>query len=182
MAASALNPPPIICRTLRREYRLHLRSDASRELFRFIETDPSIEGVALEPFDIVVEETFGFFSMRLPNGVFTEGTSAHCIGVLHGLLLWDTLQSHEGRPMIHGATVIVEGRRLLIVGEKGAGKSTLVLHLLTNVRQATIKPRLASQAWITIRPGDDEVRSAVAATDRATSCSIRHSASGSCCR
>jgi hypothetical protein len=126
-----MNPLPIICRTLRREYRLHFRSEKSRELFRFIETAPSIAGAALEPFDIEVGESFGFFSLRLPNGVFTEGTSAHCIGVLHGLMLWDTLQTHEGRPMIHGATVIVDGRRLLIVGEKGTGKSTLVLHLLT---------------------------------------------------
>src|SRR5207253_2106365 len=50
---------------------------------------------------------------------------------LHELMFWDHLQSHAAWAMIHGATVMVGGKRLLLIGDKGQGKSTLALYLLT---------------------------------------------------
>jgi hypothetical protein len=124
-------PPPLICRTLSSEYRLHVPSDAVRERFSFIETDPDIEGAPLETADIEIVETQGFYRVPLPNGMVAEGTSAHCIDVLHGLMVSDLLKSHSGCPMIHGATVQVGRKRLLVAGGKAAGKSTLALYLLS---------------------------------------------------
>jgi energy-coupling factor transporter ATP-binding protein EcfA2 len=52
--------------------------------------------------------------------------------VLHGLMMSDLLQSHPGHPLIHGATIRIGGKRILVAGGKAAGKSTLALHLLSS--------------------------------------------------
>ena len=121
---------PVICRTLRREYRFVAADPRMRQLLEFLRIDPAIEGRALEVVDIPIESRFGFHSTLMPNGTFTEGTGRHIVGMLHGLLLWDVQQSHPTSPLIHGASVMINGRRLAITGDKGAGKTTLMLSLL----------------------------------------------------
>ena len=123
--------PPILCRTLTTEYRLHLPSDEARERFAFITIDPDMDGMPLEAIDIEIVETQGFYQLSLPNGTVAQGTSAHCIDVLHGLITSDLLKSHSGHPLIHGATIRIGGKRLLVAGSKAAGKSTLALYLLS---------------------------------------------------
>ncbi|MEQ1770378.1 MAG: hypothetical protein ABL879_11115 [Devosia sp.] len=120
---------PLIIRTLRREYRIHLPDDASREACRFVEIKPEIEGFELEPFDIVVERKGGFLRCRLPHGALLEGAASRLISHLHVMMHWDNRQSHGAYPMMHGATMIIGGRRLLIVGGKTNGKTTLSLYL-----------------------------------------------------
>lgn len=122
---------PIICRTLRREYRLFAPDVEARRALDFLRVDPVVEGRELEPVDIDIERRFGFLSAELPNGGRAEGTSRHVLGMLHGLLNWDLAQSHPTSPLIHGASVVVDGRRLAVTGDKGAGKTTLMLSLLT---------------------------------------------------
>lgn len=121
---------PVICRTLRREYRLFAPDDAVRRVLEFLRVDPEVEGGPLEPVDVHIERRHGFLSTVLPNGAVAEGTSRHIVGALHGLIYWDLSQSHPGCPVIHGASVIVNGRRFVITGDKGAGKTTLMLALL----------------------------------------------------
>lgn len=121
---------PIICRTLRREYRLHAPDAAARKSLEFLTIDPEVEGRELEPVDVVLERSHGFLSSQLPNGTLTAGTTRHMVGMLHGLILWDLTQSHPASPLIHGASVVIDGRRMVIMGNKGAGKTTLMLSLL----------------------------------------------------
>ena len=126
-----MSPEPIIMRTLSTEYRLLMPSTLARERFAFLEIDPVIEGLPLEVVDIPIVETQGFYRFELRSGKLVEGTSIHCIDVFHGLLIADLLKSHSGHPTIHAATVDIGGKRLLIAGGKGAGKSTLALYLLS---------------------------------------------------
>lgn len=121
---------PVICRTLRREYRLFAPDAAARRVLEFLRIDPAIDGRPLETVDVPIERRLGFLSARLPNGALAEGTSRHLVGQMHGLLQWDLSQSHPASPLIHGASVIVGGRRFVITGDKGAGKTTLMLALL----------------------------------------------------
>jgi hypothetical protein len=152
---------PVICRTLRREYRFFAPDAASRETLRFIETDPIVEDHSLQPLEVRFERRHGFLSGRLPNGAMAEGTARHVLGMLHGMVGWDVRDSHGASPLIHGATVIVNGKRLVIMGQKGSGKTTLVLsllargyavegdeHLLVNQETVIARPRT-----LRVKPG-----------------------------
>lgn len=121
---------PIICRTLRREYHLWAPDAAAYRAFEFLRIDPEIEGRELENVDVRFERQHGFLSARLPNGALAEGTARHVVGMLHGLISWDLTQSDPTSPLIHGASVVVGGRRFAVTGDKGAGKTTLMLALL----------------------------------------------------
>ncbi len=103
---------------------------AAREALRFIEAAPEIKGVELDAVDIWVERKGGFLVAALPDGEFVEGTSRHVLGKLHGLMHWDLTQSHPASPVIHGATTCIGERRLVVMADKGAGKTTLMLALL----------------------------------------------------
>ena len=120
---------PIIFRTLSREYRLHAPSPEAHEQLRFMEATPDLPEVELEAVDIEVVARDGFLAATLPNGRLIEGTANHLLGALHGLVLRDVVSTEHGAPLLHGATVVIGGRRLLLVGHTGAGKSTLSLHL-----------------------------------------------------
>ncbi|MBL8579971.1 MAG: hypothetical protein JNK47_22430 [Mesorhizobium sp.] len=124
-------PPPILVRTLSSEYRLDVPSKLARDRFAFVRTDPELEDMTLTPIDIEVTESEGFYRMPLPNGPVIEGTSGHCMDVLHGLLISDLLKAYPGYPLIHGATMRIGANRILVAGGKGAGKSTLALYMLS---------------------------------------------------
>jgi hypothetical protein len=120
----------MICRTLRREYRLHAPSAAAREALSFMETRPEIEGPTFDVVDIAIAASHGFLTATLPNGKVAAGTSSHFLSALHELVFWDHLASHGDWPILHGAALLVGGKRLVVVGDKGQGKSTLSAHLL----------------------------------------------------
>lgn len=120
---------PIVCRTLRREYRLHPPSDEVGQLLRFVEAAPELPGLPLEIIDIPVHFRDGFLVADLPAGEVVEGTPNHVLSAMHRIVLVDLIEGERHTPFIHGATVIIGGRRILLVGHKGSGKSTLALHL-----------------------------------------------------
>jgi hypothetical protein len=122
----------VVFRTLKREYRLHLPSAAIAESLRFITAEPELPGLVLEQVDMQVAERHGFLTVRLPSGHLIEGTPGHLLGAMHRLAMADLIEGDPDAPFIHGATVVVEGRRLLLIGHKGCGKSTLALHLALN--------------------------------------------------
>lgn len=120
---------PVICRTLRREYRLHPPTAEIGELLAFVEAEPALPGLSPELVDVPIHFRDGFLVASMPGGESIEGTPSHLIGAMHRVVLTDLVEGDPDAPFIHGATVVVEGRRVLMVGHKGCGKSTFSLHL-----------------------------------------------------
>jgi hypothetical protein len=92
--------------------------------------DPEIVGADLAVVDLTVAPVGGFHSLDVPDAGRIEGTSRHLLGELHRLIMRDVLRSHGNCPIIHGASVVVGGKRFLLIAPKGVGKTTLALHLL----------------------------------------------------
>lgn len=121
---------PIIVRTLRHEFRLHARDRSLRDALRFMEIAPELPDLSLESVDIDIAAKDGFCTTRLPDGRFIEGSPGHLMSVLHKLILTDVMKSEPDATFVHGATVLVDDKHVLLVGHKGCGKTTLTLHLL----------------------------------------------------
>jgi hypothetical protein len=122
--------PPIICRTLRYEFRLHAQTAQLREQLRFMEIAPELPDFSLEPVDIEVVEKDGFCAARLPDGDLIEGSPLHLMANLHDLIYHDIEQGESDAIFVHGATVLIDGKSVLLAGQKGCGKTTLTLHLI----------------------------------------------------
>lgn len=121
---------PVICRTLRREYRLHPPTAEIAAQLAFLEAEPVLPGLSLEPVDVPIQFRDDFLVAPVPGEESIEGTPGHLIGAMHRVVMTDLVEGDPDTPFIHGATVVVEGRRVLMVGHKGCGKSTLSLHLV----------------------------------------------------
>lgn len=95
-----------------------------------MDTRPEIAGVTLEPVDIDVHDEHGFLAASLPNGKSLRGSSMLMLLALQELAFWDHLRSHAAWPLVHGASLAVDGKRILLIGDKGLGKSTLCMQML----------------------------------------------------
>jgi hypothetical protein len=120
---------PVICRTLRREFRLHPPDEAVAGVLAFVAAEPELPGLALAPVDIPIGLRDGFLVASMPDGALIEGSATYLLGMMHRVILNDLVEGDAGTPLLHGATIRVDGKRFLLVGHKGCGKSTLALHL-----------------------------------------------------
>jgi hypothetical protein len=119
----------VVARTLRREFRLHLPTAAIADELCYVAAEPELPELELEIIDIEARLRDGFVVTQLPTSQLVEGTPGHLLSAMHHLVMTDLTDGEPTTPFIHGATVRVEGKRLLLIGHKGAGKSTLSLHL-----------------------------------------------------
>lgn len=100
------------------------------EQLQFLRCQPVIDGAVPEIVDIEIETSGDYHWASLPNGKVPRGTPMRLISALSELMLWDHLASHGQWPMLHGASIVVGGKRMLLLAEKGQGKSTLAVHML----------------------------------------------------
>ena len=117
-------------RTLTREFRLLTDCRQAARTFAYVETRPQISGAVLEPVDLVVERTQGFYRLLLPDAGLVEGTAIHVLDAVHRFIFGHLTQEVPGAPLIHGASARVRDVPVLLIGAKASGKTTLVLHLI----------------------------------------------------
>ncbi len=87
-------------------------------------------GIALAPVDIEIPVVRGLGQLRLPTGVVMEGSAIHIVNKLHQLFAFRLADEIPGAALIHGATFKGRLGRIVLIGEKGSGKTTLSLHML----------------------------------------------------
>ena len=125
--------PEVVCRTLTREYRLVCPNAKVAEALAFVAARPDIVGAELATTSLAVVEEQGFLRLELPGGTRLEGDAEHVMSMLQSLFIREMLNVERGGCLVHCATVVHPSRptaRILVVGESGAGKTTLSLRLL----------------------------------------------------
>lgn len=121
----------VIARSWSRRVAL-LTSDVNVfQALRYLECDPEIAGASQDDVVVSVEPHGSCFRIVQEKVVLSEQRSAKDVTeFLHGHLVLLSLDDFPTTPLIHGASLRREGHRILLVGPKGAGKTTLTLRLI----------------------------------------------------
>lgn len=117
-------------RTLRRRFLLRTDDAAMQDAMRYLECDPEIAGAA--PTDTIVRIDLAQRIYRIfEDDVLRSeqfGTRG-AVEFLLGLIFDASTADAPGTALLHAACLRRNGRRLLLVGAKGNGKTTLTLRL-----------------------------------------------------
>ncbi|HVL72136.1 MAG TPA: hypothetical protein VM434_09645 [Beijerinckiaceae bacterium] len=119
-----------IVRSIAREYRIRTGSPELGSYLAFLEASPEIEGAALTPVEITADPVSDGFLVTLPGRELREASVVAAANRIHQAIFTGIQEEAAGAPLVHGACVVQCGRRMVLVGRKGSGKSTLTLHLL----------------------------------------------------
>jgi hypothetical protein len=120
----------VIVRTLSRELILHTPSEEAFAALSYAGADPVMVGRTLVPIELPVEARGHAYRLRPPGRSPSEGSLDTILnGVFRLLGSWTSEESRD-TPILHAAMVSFEGRRLAFLGDKGFGKTTLMLRLI----------------------------------------------------
>jgi hypothetical protein len=122
---------PIVVRSLTREYRIAASDPDLRNSLVFLDARPEIVGRALTIVTVEARSTPDGFELALPGGRELRKTVPAAWNRIAALIFEGIQEEAPSAPLVHGATLLSpNGERIIVVGPKGAGKSTLTLHLL----------------------------------------------------
>jgi len=122
--------PSVVVRTLTRELSLHANSDKALATLAYIGADPVVANVKFAPVDLTIESFGNFFSVLLPGRPPVEGSIETIVNRLFRLLGEWLVDEARGLPVLHAAIARIEGRRFAFLGDKGFGKTSLMLALI----------------------------------------------------
>jgi hypothetical protein len=121
----------VIARTLSRRIVLRTEEREAFEAMRFLGCDPEIVASPAVELGLSVESFRGRYRVREEGreiGQFLDTRTL--IDDLHARLFAYSLRDRPRSGIIHAALLRRGARRILIAGSKGAGKTTLALHLV----------------------------------------------------
>ncbi len=121
----------MIARTWSRRLTLRTSDPGVFQALRYLECDPEIAGTAAQDITFSVEPYRSYFRIEQDGKVLREQMSAQAVTEsLHAELMILSLADFPAAPIVHAASLRRGGRRLLLVGPKGGGKTVLTLHLI----------------------------------------------------
>jgi hypothetical protein len=101
------------------------------QAIRYLECDPEIAGEPTQNLTISVEPYRSYYRIVEHGEVVREQMSAQGVtDSLHAELTILSLADFPTAPLVHAASLRREGRRILLVGPKGCGKTVLTLRLI----------------------------------------------------
>jgi hypothetical protein len=121
----------VIALTLTRRFRLRTQDRAVFDALRYLECAPDIDGAVLQDVVISIEPFRGRLRIVTDGTVIKEVINAQeATEVLHKYLFAASIGERPSASVLHCACLRRNGRRVLLVGPKEAGKSTLALGLI----------------------------------------------------
>jgi len=122
--------PGVIVRTLSHELHLRTNSPDVRSKLMFMNTAPIIPGRELKQVDLDIEPVGTFFRICPPGLPAAEGSLETVSQAAYRLIAAWWSEEIDGAPVVHAATAVIDGCRVAFVGDKHAGKTTLMLRLI----------------------------------------------------
>jgi hypothetical protein len=108
------------------------------QALRYLECDPEIAEDDAEPLSISVEPYRSYYRIvQNEEIVRAQMTPQGVCETLHAELTLLSLADFPNAPLIHAASLRRNGRRALLVGPKGCGKTMLTLHLICALSDTT---------------------------------------------
>jgi hypothetical protein len=121
----------VIARTWYRSVRLRTSDAAIFQAIRYLECDPEIAEEPTGDVAISIEPYRSYYRIVQEGTVVREQMSAQGVtDSLHAELTILSFADFPTSPLIHAASFRRDGRRILLVGAKGSGKTMLSLHLI----------------------------------------------------
>ena len=123
-----MSPASIAVRNPQKRYVISFTDSAWFKTLAYLQCDPAVDGPAPESCELTVAAAGPFLRLFEPSTPSAEFASvADLRDHLHVRFFTEALSGD--RPVLHAACLRGKGRRILLVGPKNAGKSTLSLAL-----------------------------------------------------
>jgi hypothetical protein len=121
----------VIARTLRRRIALQTTDAALARALGFLQCDPDVPGWPAQDFAIAVDANRdGFLICEPGEPPRRRHAIEDVVDCLHVRLFELSVADGPPASILHAASLRAHGRRLLLVGSKGTGKTTLTLRLM----------------------------------------------------
>jgi hypothetical protein len=121
----------VIARTWSRRVTLATNNDDVFQALRYLECEPEIAGTNAKPLFISVEPHRSYYRIMQQGVLVREQMTPQAVcETLHAELMLLSFADFPNAPLIHAASLRRDGRRILLVGPKGGGKTILTLYLI----------------------------------------------------
>ena len=115
--------------TLQQAFQLVVPDQASHRVLDYIRARPNIEGPPLPVTTLVAEPFHGVLRTGLSDGTAFEGSANSLLHELHRIHYEISRAERPEQPLLHAATIAADAGQVLVIGDKGSGKTTLMVHL-----------------------------------------------------
>jgi hypothetical protein len=122
----------IVARSLDREVRFHCPDNVTTEALAYVAAAPRMSPPIRDPIDVAVSQVEdGYYDFDRPQ-VSNPGTAGHMVERAHRILRDVFVEETRTDPVIHGGSLLVDGRRFVVIAGKGTGKTTFLLKCLSS--------------------------------------------------
>jgi hypothetical protein len=121
----------VIVRTLLRRIVLRTQDGDVHHALRYLACEPEIAGYCARDLDILIEPHAGRYRIIEPGVAPREALNpAGVVQYLHRRVFILSVEDRPRSLLLHAACLRNAGRRIMLVGTEGAGKTTLTLRLM----------------------------------------------------
>src|SRR5262249_43252274 len=123
-------PARVIVRTLAHEFVVACPDRDTAAAMAFVRAAPEMPGRSLRVVPIEVQRRGAFYAAQTSEVAALEGSLDHLVHQLHRHFTATLTEEVAGAPLLHAASILIGGARIVLPAPKASGKSTLTARLL----------------------------------------------------